>query len=193
MSIDRQTMYTKPDFARYTESGIIACMAKNPKLGLEPHLPATELQHRYRTARDAALARRWQALWLFSQKQPIGTVATIVGLHRNSVRALIRRYNLNGPAAVDDGRAHNPGSRQPYLSAAQEDALRAALALPHPDGGLWNGARVARWIAQTTGRAQIYRQFGWAVLRRLGLTPQVPRPRHRQAATIEQQDEWKKN
>src|SRR3954470_23387553 len=97
--------------ARNTESGIIACMAKNPKLTLEAHLPAAELQQRYRTSRDAALARRWQALWLFSQKQPIGTVATIVGLHRNSVRALIRRYNLNEPAAVDDGRAHNPGSR----------------------------------------------------------------------------------
>jgi transposase len=168
-------------------------MAHYPKLKLEAHLPSAELQQRYRTARDAALARRWQALWLFSQNQPIGTVATIVGLHRNSVRALIKRYNLHGPDAVADARATNPGSRQPYLTAEQEDALRAALALPHPDGGLWNGARVARWIAQATGRQQVYRQFGWAALRRLGFSPQVPRPRHRQAATIEQQDEWKKN
>jgi transposase len=168
-------------------------MAKYPKLRLEEHLPSAELQQRYRAARDAAEARRWQALWLFSQDQPIGAVATIVGLHRNSVRALIKRYNANGPQAVSDQRAHNPGSRQPYLSAEQEDALRAALASPHPDGGKWNGARVARWIAQTTGRKQVYRQFGWAVLRRLGLTPQVPRPRHRQAATPEQQAEWKKN
>ena len=120
-------------------------------------------------------------------------VAHIVGLHRNSLQALIKRYNANGPTAVSDGRTTNPGSRQPYLSPEQEDALRAALALPHPDGGMWNGARVARWIAQTTGRKQIYRQYGWAVLRRLGLTPQVPRPRHRQAATPEQQAEWKKN
>jgi transposase len=168
-------------------------MATNPKLKLEAHLPPAELQQRYRSARDAALARRWQALWLLSQNQPIGTVATIVGLHRNSLRALLKRYNALGPAAVSDARAHNPGSRQPYLSADQEHALRAALALPHPDGGLWNGARVARWIAQATGRQKIYRQFGWAVLRRLGLTLQVPRPRHRQAATPEQQDEWKKN
>jgi transposase len=168
-------------------------MAKNPKLTLEPHLPPAELQQRYRAAHDAAEARRWQALWLFSQDRPIGTVATIVGLHRNSVRALIKRYNAHGASALGDGRAQNPGSRQPYLSVEQEDALRAALALPHPDGGLWNGARVARWIAQATGRQKIYRQFGWAVLRRLGLTLQVPRPRHRQAATPEQQDEWKKN
>ena len=167
-------------------------MAKNPKLTLEPHLPVAELQQRYRAARDAAEARRWHALWLFSQDRPIGTVATIVGLHRNSVRALIKRYNATGPAALSDGRARNPGSRQPYLTAEQEHALRAALAQPHPDGGLWNGARVARWIAQATGRQKIYRQFGWAVLRRLGLTLQVPRPRHRQAATPEQQDEWKK-
>ena len=168
-------------------------MAKNPKLTLEAHLSTTELQQRYRAARDAAEARRWQALWLFSQDQPIGTVASIVGLHRNSVRALIKRYNANGPSALSDARATNPGSRQPYLSPQQEDALRTALAQPHPDGGKWTGPRVARWIAQTTGRKQVYRQFGWALLRRLGLSPQVPRPRHRQAATPEQQAEWKKN
>src|SRR5215211_631220 len=134
-------------------------MAKQPKLMLEGHLPSAELQRRYRAARDAAEARRWQALWLLSQKQPIGSVATIVGLHRNSVRALIKRYNAIGPAALSDARANNPGSRQAYLTAEQEDALRAALALPHPEGGLWNGARVARWIAERTGRQQVYRQF----------------------------------
>ncbi len=168
-------------------------MSKYPKLKLEAHLSSTELQQHYRTARDVSEARRWQALWLFSQDQPMGSVAKIVGLHRNSLRALIKRYNSRGPAAVSDARANNPGSRQPYLTAEQEEALRAALALPHPDGGMWNGARVARWIAQVTGRQQVYRQFGWAVLRRLGMSPQVPRPRHRQAATPEQQDEWKKN
>ncbi len=167
-------------------------MAKNPKLRLEAHLPSAELQQRYRAARDASQARRWQALWLFSQNQPIGTVASIVDLHRNSVRALVKRYNADDPAAVNDRRATNPGSRRPYLSAEQEHALRAALAQPHPDGGVWNGARVARWIAQVTGRQHVYRQFGWAVLRRLGLSPQVPRPRHRQAATPEQQADWKK-
>ena len=179
--------------ASYTESGKIVCMSKHPKLGLEPHLPVAELQQRYRAARDAAEARRWQALWLFSQDQPISTVASIVCLHRNSVRALIKRYNASGPQAVSDGRASNPGSRQPYLSAELEGALRAALVQPHPDGGMWNGARVARWIAQATGRKHVYRQYGWTVLRRLGLTLQVPRPRHRQAATPEQQAEWKKN
>ena len=168
-------------------------MAKNPKLTLEAHLPSAELQQRYRAARDAAEARRWQALWLFSQGQPIGTVASIVGLHRNSVRALSKRYDLHGPSALSDQRASNPGSRQPYLSPEQEQALRAALALPHPDGGNWTGPRVARWIAQATGRTHIHRQFGWSVLRRLGLTPQLPRPRHRQAATPEQQADWKKN
>jgi hypothetical protein len=77
-------------------------MAKNPKLTLEPHLPPVELQHRYRAARDASVARRWQAVWLFSQDRPIGTVANIVGLHRNSLRALIKRYNANGalPSAM---------------------------------------------------------------------------------------------
>src|SRR3712207_7557902 len=40
---------------------------------------------------------------------------------------IFKRYNANGPNAVSDGRTNNPGSRQPYLSSEQEDALRAAL------------------------------------------------------------------
>jgi len=104
---------------------------------------------------------------------------SIVDLHRNSVQALVKRYNADDPAAVNNRRATNPGSRRPYLSAEQEHALRAALAQPHPDWGLWNGARVARWIAQTTGREHVYRQYGWAVLPRLGLSPQMPPRPHR--------------
>ena len=168
-------------------------MAHHPNLKLEAHLTSAELQQRYRATQDAAEARRWQALWLFSQGKPIGEVATLVCLHRNSVGKLIKRYNQDGPSAVADGRADNPGGRQPILSPEQEEQLRAALRLPHPDGGVWTSARVAHWIAQTTGREHVYEQFGWFTMRRLGFTPQVPRPRHRDAASPEQQEEWKKN
>jgi len=167
-------------------------MASNPKLTLEAHLTSAELQQHYRDAQDAAEARRWQTLWLFSQGQPIVSVAKVVCLHRNSIRKLIKRYNQHGPSAVADGRADNPGGRQPILSLEQDEQLRAALQLPHPDGGIWTSARVARWIAQATGREQVYKQFGWFTMRRLGFIPQVPRPRHRDAATPEQQEERKK-
>ena len=168
-------------------------MGRYPKQTLEPHLTSAELQQRFRATKDAAEARRWQALWLFSQGQAIGSVAEVVALHRNTVYQLIKRYNQHGPEAVGDRRADNPGSRKPILSAEQDEQLRQALQEPHPEGGLWTSARVARWIAQATGRSTVYVQFGWFTLRRLGFTPQVPRPRHRDAATPEEQEEWKKN
>jgi transposase len=168
-------------------------MAHYPKLTLEAHLSSEELQQRYRACTDAASARRWQALWLFSLNHPLGTVASLVSLHCNTLRKLIARYNQHGPDAVADGRASNPGRQKVYLTQAQEDELRAALLQPHPHGGVWTSTRVAAWIGARTGRSKVYPQYGWYVMRRLGFTPQVPRPRHRQAATPDQQEAWKKN
>lgn len=167
-------------------------MAHHPKLTLAEHLSSAELQARYRASTDAATARRWQALWQLSLGVPLGSAATLVGLHRNTIRALLARYNQHGPDAVSDGRARNRG-RRPYLSAEQEAELSAALRQSHPDGGRWTGPRVAAWIADATGRQQVHPQYGWVLLRRLGLTLQVPRPRHRDAATPAEQAEWKKN
>mgnify|MGYP005841530521 CR=1 FL=1 len=182
-----------PALLRNTVSGIIVCMSRYPKLKLAEHLTSRQLQQHYRDSAAVATARRWQALWQFSLGHQLGAVASLVGLHRNTVRKLIARYNAHGPEAVVDGRTHNPGTRQPYLNVAQEQELRALLAQPHPDGGLWTSARVARWIATATGRAHIHPQFGWFTMRRLGYTPQVPRPRHRQAATPDAQQDWKKS
>ena len=70
--------------------------------------------------------------------------------------------------------------RRSLLTAAQLEQLKARLALPPTDGGLWNGPKVARVIAELTGMEKVWPQRGWDYLKRLEQSLQVPRPRHRQ-------------
>jgi transposase len=60
------------------------------------------------------------------------------------------------------------------------------------DGGLWTAPKVAAWIAERTGMT-VDASTAWRAMRRLGFTLQVPRPRHRGAATAEEQAAFKKS
>ena len=62
---------------------------------------------------------------------------------------------------------------------------------PPPDGGLWTGRKVARWITGRIGRT-VSPQRGVEYLRRLDLTRQVPRPANPKASLYEQA-RFKKN
>jgi len=51
---------------------------------------------------------------------------------------------------------------------------------------LWTGPDVARWVAEKTGREQVAPQRGHDYLRRVGMSPRRPRPRHQNADPAEQ-------
>jgi transposase len=149
------------------------------RLTLEEHLSPGELERRYRGAGDPVERSQWQILWLLARGEPTVAVAASTGYSPTWIYAVVRRYNAAGAAGVGDRRHGNPGAA-PLLPPDQQAALRAALAQPAPDGGAWTGPKVARWIADRLGRP-VGPQRGWEYLRRLGFTPQVPRPRHAQA------------
>src|SRR3954462_4541614 len=155
------------------------------------HLSATELGRRYRTSRGrvergpsrwsgsssrGAAAARWPGSWA-----PAGS-----GWPRSCGAAT--RRGRDGP---DDRRRRNVGAK-PLLGAEDEAALRAALAEPPADGGLWTGPKVATWMAARLGR-EVWPQRGWDYLRKLGHSAQVPRPRHAKAAGPEEQAAYKKS
>jgi transposase len=149
------------------------------RLSIHAHLALHEGETRYRTAKDSVARSHWQIIWLLAQELTSAQVAAITGDTVNWVRTIARRYNQQGPAGAEDRRHRNPGAVG-LLSAAQRAALAAALDQPPPDGGVWTGPKAAAWMAATLGR-RVHPQRGWEVLRRMGWTSKVPRPRHVQA------------
>ena len=146
------------------------------RIRVEGDLSAEELQERYRKASHPAEKTHWQVLWLIAEGKSAAQVAEVTGYTLNWVRALVGRYNREGPEAARDGRRHHSG-RRPLLSPEQLAELPAALEGPAPRGGLWSGPEVARWMSEKLGRP-VRPQRGWEYLRRAGQTPQIPRPRH---------------
>jgi transposase len=149
------------------------------RLHLKDHLTLDALEQRYRQACDSVARSHYQIVWLVGQGRLTRDVAAVIGYSPNWIGHLVRRYNAGGPDTLGDGRQHNPGS-PPLLGPAQQAKLRAALAAPPEDGGLWTSAKVAAWINEETGQ-EVHVVRGWEYLRKLGYTPQVPRPRHPKA------------
>lgn len=145
-------------------------------LHVAPHLSVEEVAHCYRQAPDPVARSHCQVVWLLSQGQSSAQVAAVSGYCREWVREVRRRYNSSGIEALDDQRHANAG-QPPMLDAALCEALSAALRGPAPDGGLWDSAKATTWINQRLGRP-VGKVQGWRWLRRLGWTPQHPRPRH---------------
>jgi transposase len=149
------------------------------RLHLPAHLSLAELERRYRRCRDPVERSHWQMLWLLSSGMATAEVARVTRYSAPWVREIARRYREEGPGAIGDRRHGNPGAA-PLLDAAQQARLRAALGGLAPDGGIWTGRQVAAWIGQTVGRV-VDPARGWEWMRRLGFTPQRPRPRETRA------------
>ena len=159
---------------------------------LQPHMRCEELKERYRKCKDPKEARRWHALWLVSTGVSTAAAAKIVGFQSSWVRRCVGCYNRRGPEAVRDGHQYNPGGGKRRLDVRQQARLVRALEKEPSGGGLWNGPKVAAWIADETGR-RAHPQLGWVYLQRLGLSSQSPRRRHVHHATAGERAAFKKS
>ena len=156
------------------------------------HRTVNRIWNKYRACREGVVKTRWHAVWLLARTDVPRTpaeVAEVVGLSAVTVRQMLHRWNAGGPAGLADGRQGN-GSK-PKLTARRRDALYAALQKRPPDGGLWTGPKVAKYVADRWG-VTVDPTTGWRWLRDLGFTLQVPRPAHPNAADAPTRRRWKK-
>jgi transposase len=162
------------------------------RLPVVQHLTANQARARYRACRHPVEKTRWHALWLLlrsDRPHAPAQVADLVGLSVIAVRQVLRRWNRLGPDGLADRRRGNGAA--PRLTPEQRSALRAALRKRPPDGGLWSGPKVARYVRARWG-VPVCPQTGWQWLRDLGFTLQVPRPSHPHAADAAARQRWKK-
>jgi transposase len=94
---------------------------------------------------------------------------------------------------LGDRRHANPGARERALLDEEGEAeLREALEGAPPGGGMWSGPKVALWIAQRNGLEKVHVQRGFEYLRKVGMSPQVPRPSNAKGASASEQQAFKK-
>jgi len=149
------------------------------RLTIKPHLSLDEIRGYYLTSRDVVEQTRWQTILLLSEGVWSEEVAGITGYCVSWVRAVAKRYNEEGPESMQDGRHNNPGAVG-MLDATLRNELAAAVEQQHPEeGGVWSGPKVAAWMSRRLGR-KVHPQRGWEYMRRIGFTPQRPRPKHPQ-------------
>src|SRR3954453_6600474 len=156
------------------------------------HLSVAELGERFRAAADARSGRQGQAIWLLAKGHAVAEVASTTAFGVRWVEKLLARYNAGGPDALGDLRRRN-GTKPTILTPELLDGLRARLAEPPPDGGLWSSRKAAAWMAEELGLAAVAVQRGWEALRAVGWSVQAPRPEHPARATAEEQEAFKKS
>jgi transposase len=162
------------------------------RLPVERHLSADQARAGYLACARPVEKVRWHAVWLLLRQDEPRTpaqAASVVGLSVITVRDVLHRWNARGPEGLTDGRRGN--GAKPLLDGRRRAALLAAVKKRHPDGGLWTGPKVARYVRDRWG-VEVCPQTGWQWLRDLGFTPQVPRPSHPQAAAAGERRRWKK-
>src|SRR5262245_58267331 len=138
------------------------------RLPVERHLTADQARAQYRACRHPIEKLRWHAVWLLLRTDEPRTpaqVAGAVGLSVITVRDALKRWNEHGPGGVADGRRGNGAA--PKLDPGQRAALLAALKRRPPDGGLWTGPKVARYVRDRWA-VRVCPQTGWQWLVDLG-------------------------
>ena len=150
------------------------------QLHVEPHYSVSELKKRYRASREPVESRRWHLIWLVSDRHSLVSAAKVVGLNYDYARDIVRAYNARGPEGLRNRRKDSRPKRRSnaLLNPQQIESLKRRLQTPPEDGGMWSGPKVARQMAQMTGRDRVWPQRGWDYLKLLGYSCQQPRPRH---------------
>ncbi len=85
----------------------------------------------------------------------------------------------------------NPGAKERALDEEGQARLREALLEEAAGRGMWSGPKVARWIEEETGMERVHAQRGWEYLRKVGMSPQVPRPSNAKGAEASEREAFK--
>ncbi|AUB43840.1 Transposase (plasmid) [Nostoc flagelliforme CCNUN1] len=160
------------------------------RIAIVNQVSTEELLVRYRQATEATKRSHYQIIWLLATGKTVAEVAQVTGYTKIWIYQLVKRYNQLGASALGDQRQHNPG-KQTNLTDVQQAQLWQVLEDKAPDGGLWNGRKVAHWLSELTGK-RITRHRGWEYLRQMRYRLRVSRPEHGMSDFVEQES-WKKN
>lgn len=158
-----------------------------------PHKTVDEVVQIMNACSNVTEFRNWQIISLAIDKElnlSLNKIAETLRITYDWVRKVIHRYNEDPENGLKDKRKETKG-QPPLLSEKEQEELFAVLQKKAPDGGLWSGPKVNKWIEKKTGKKTGH-STGWTYLQKLGFALIKPRPCNKQAATKEEQEEFKK-
>jgi transposase len=144
----------------------------------------------YQRSNCAVERRRIQVIRMMRRGKSRAEIQEETVYSEVSIIEVIKRYNEAGLAGLRDKRHDNCGAR-PLLSDEQMLHLAQVVRKDYHQGVLWNGKKVLNWLQEEYGIA-VYPQRAFEYLKQIGMSQQVPRPRHRKADDVAQQH-FKKN
>ena len=103
-------------------------------------------------------------------------MSQVRGYSGNWIYQLVRRYNTQAAEAYLKPKKKNLG-RESLLLNVDQAQLWQLVQQPAPEGGLWNGRKVAEWLSEKMG-LPVSRQRGWQYLQQIGFRLKTPRPSH---------------
>ncbi len=157
---------------------------------LAQHFSSRELKEKYLKSRDSVETRRWHLLWKISLGWTIKNSAIAVGYSYPYAQKILNQYNRNGEEGIKNRRnktSNHLRGKKRLLNDKQLEKLKQQIEQTPPDGGIWTGTKVARWIEQETGREKVWNQRGWDYLKKCDYSWQSPRPAHKKADKLEQE------
>lgn len=134
------------------------------RLQFEPHLSSENLKSLYKSTKSPTEKSHWHILWQFSLGKTTQEISDFLGISLSTIRKVIHRYNEFGPESICDKRRFNKGAPT-LLTYEQIEELKKVLEDRPPDGGLWSGPKVAKWMSQKLGR-EICRQRAYDYLKK---------------------------
>lgn len=135
------------------------------RVKIENHLSAKDIEKNYRQSTRPTERTNWHVIWLFARGKKTEEISDFLGISEHWARQILLKYNRQGPQSMQDQRRNNKGGNPPLLNDAQIQELREVLKEPPPDGGLWSGPKVAKWMSQKIGR-EVNRHRAWEYLKK---------------------------
>ena len=159
------------------------------KVYLADYFSSEQLKEKYFSRQDSVESRRWHLLWKISCGWTLKNSALAVGMSYSYAKQIIKKYNHEGENALLNGRKKRTkysGGKKSLLTDRQFQKLIEQLEFKPPDGGIWMGPKVARWIEKETRKQKVWNQRGWDYLKKCKYSWQSPRPK----AIVNHRYEW---
>nr|WP_293109391.1 winged helix-turn-helix domain-containing protein [Okeania sp. SIO2F4] len=127
----------------------------------------------------------------FALSEQLKMRRSVSGLNYQYSLKILKKYNDLAEVGIRNLKKksvkHDRG-KEPLFNEKQLLKLTVQLKKRPPNGGIWTGPKVARWIEKVTGIEKVWNQRGWVTRKKSKYSWPKPRPKHKKGDLIAQEN-----